>query len=140
MRISHRPTCIFVVASCTGIAATLVHSAVAADTYEQILERCRSSVSSQVQSCMQFRKGTGDRESNLEACRAPVKPIVQACVQRESQRAAAGKAAPSAPKADTAAPKDAVAIRAVFVAPPRTITDITDILDKERRTTPSSPS
>jgi hypothetical protein len=31
-----------------------------------------------------------------------------------------------------AAPKDAIAIRAVFVAPPRTIADITDILDKER--------
>ena len=53
-------------------------------------------------------------------------------MQRESQRAAAGKAAPSAPKTDTGAPKDAVAIRAVFVAPPRTIADITDILDKER--------
>ena len=110
-----------------------IQSAFAADTFEQIRERCRESVSPQVQSCMQARKGSGrSRVEPGSVSGGNFKASCSACVQRESQRAAAGKAAPAAPKADAGAPKDAVAIRAVFVAPPRTIADITEILDKEK--------
>src|SRR5580698_4322323 len=52
---------------------------------------------------------------------------------REEQKQAGGKPAPEAPKpeADTA-PADASAVQPVFVAPPRTIADITAILDSEK--------
>jgi tetratricopeptide (TPR) repeat protein len=58
--------------------------------------------------------------------------IVRPCVIREEQKQAAGVAAPSAPK-DASAPPDApLEIRTSFVAPPRTIADITAILDSEK--------
>ena len=56
------------------------------------------------------------------------------CVIKEEQRIAAGKAAPAAaPKADNAVgPVDTKLAPAVFVPPPRTIADITAILDQEK--------
>jgi CHAT domain-containing protein len=109
------------------------HSAVAA-SHEQIVERCRESARPQVQACMMRKRVTGDRDSNLAACRESVgRPIVHACVLREEQKQAARTGAPAAPKAETAiAPTDAAAVQPVFVAPPRTITDITAILDSEK--------
>ena len=102
-------------------------------SFEQIVQTCRESVRPQVQACMQGKRGSGDRETNLAACRGAVTAIVRACVARETQRAAAGKPAPAAPKGETdALPKGAGSIQAAFVAPPRTIADITAILDKER--------
>src|SRR5580698_11611101 len=52
---------------------------------------------------------------------------------REEQKQAGGKPAPEAPKpeADTA-PADASAVQPAFVAPPRTIADITAVLDSEK--------
>ena len=115
-----------------GLALTVLLRPVLAATFEQILAACREEARPRVQACMQEKKGTGDRESNLEACKKSVgSPIVRACVQRESKKAAAGKAAPAAPKADAATGKGAVAVPTAFVAPPRTIADITAILDKE---------
>ena len=56
-----------------------------------------------------------------------------ACARREGQKAAAGVAAPSAPKAEpVAAAKDVAAVSRTFVAPPRTIADITAILDQDK--------
>ena len=56
-----------------------------------------------------------------------------ACVLREEQRQAAGVPPPPAPKDVTAvAPNDASPVQTAFVAPPRTIADITAILDKEK--------
>jgi hypothetical protein len=104
-----------------------------AASFEQIVENCRAAVHPQVHVCMQGKRGTGDRESNLAACRGAVKAIVQDCVRRETQRAAIGKPAPGAPKGETAeVQKAAGPIQTAFVAPPRTIADITAILDKER--------
>src|SRR4029077_7291397 len=55
------------------------------------------------------------------------------CVIAAEQKQAAGVAAPAAPKNDAAAAPDAaLEIRASFVAPPRTIADITAILDSEK--------
>jgi CHAT domain-containing protein/tetratricopeptide (TPR) repeat protein len=123
-----------------GFAAALGVSAIAfshlalAATHEQIVERCRESARPQVQRCMMGKRGTGDRESNLAACRETVgKPIVLACVLREEQKQAARTPAPAVPKDDAAAaPKDAAPVQPVFVAPPRTIADITAILDSEK--------
>src|SRR5262249_19416195 len=58
--------------------------------------------------------------------------IVRPCVIREEQKQAAGVAAPAAPK-DSAPTADVpLEIRTSFVAPPRTIADITAILDSEK--------
>ncbi|HXN44491.1 MAG TPA: CHAT domain-containing protein, partial [Xanthobacteraceae bacterium] len=104
-----------------------------AASFEQIVETCRQAVRPQVHACMQGKRGSGDRETNLAACRGAVTAIVHACVARETQRAAAGKPPPGAPKGETVEmPKNASPVQAGFVAPPRTIADITAILDKER--------
>jgi CHAT domain-containing protein len=58
--------------------------------------------------------------------------IVRPCVIREEQKQAAGVAAPSAPKDVAPAPDVPLEIRTSFVAPPRTIADITAILDSEK--------
>jgi len=118
----------------SNLAALVVPHPAFAATHEQIIERCRESARPQVQACMTRKRGSGDRDSNLAACRESVgRPIVQACVQREEQKQAARTPAPAAPKAETAvAPQDAGAVHPVFVAPPRTIADITAILDSEK--------
>ena len=119
---------------CGSVLASvmLFHPAFAA-SFEQIVETCRQAVRPQVHACMQGKRGSGDRETNLAACRGAVTAIVHACVARETQRAAAGKPPPGAPKGETAEmPKNTSPIQAGFVAPPRTIADITAILDKER--------
>src|SRR5262249_48825114 len=120
-------------AACAAVLISLTHPGSAfAASYEQIMESCKESAGRPiVQACMQGK--SGDREANREACRKTASPAVRACVIRESQRAAAGKAAPAAPKLDTGpAPKDAVAVPTTFVAPPRIIADITAILDREK--------
>ena len=88
-----------------------------------------------VQNCM--RSGGGDRE----ACRAKATPKVHACVQ-SALNAANGRAnipvaVPSEPAANTSkgnldSASESDALPASFVAPPRTITDITAILDSEK--------
>src|ERR1700694_1442001 len=104
-----------------------------AASFEQIVETCRQAVRPQVHACMQGKRGSGDRETNLAACRGAVTAIVHACVARETQRAAAGKPPPGAPKGETVEmPKNASPVQAGFVAPPRTIADITAMLDRER--------
>ncbi len=109
----------------TGSAAAL--------TQEAALEKCRMTVGRPiVQACMQ---GAGGRAggANLEACRAKATPQVRACVGA-ALNAANGRANVAvelpkevAPKLDpgTALPKD-------FIAPPRSISDITAILDGEK--------
>ena len=112
----------------------LIHPAIAA-THEQIVERCRESAHPQVAACVRAKIGGrgGDREAAIAACRASVgKPIVMACVLREEQRQAAHTAAPAAPKDEAKAPTDAGMVQPAFVAPPRTIADITAILDREK--------
>ena len=105
----------------TGSAAAL--------TQEAAIENCRMTVGKPiVQACM-HAGGGADRE----ACRAKAKPQVHACVLA-ALNAANGRAnvavelpKEAAPKLDpgSALPKD-------FIAPPRTISDITAILDGEK--------
>lgn len=75
----------------------------------------------------------GRDKSMLESCREKARPQVQACVRGREQAIAATKSAPAAPKADNAAaPADIGQVPTAFVAPPRTIADITAILDQEK--------
>ena len=96
-------------------------------TLEEARERCREEVGRPiVQSCM--RSGGGDRE----ACRAKASPSVKACVQK-TMAAAHGRAnVPVALPAEKIDPQVLLAApAATFVAPPRSISDITAILDSE---------
>ncbi len=109
----------------TGSAAAL--------TQEAAVEKCRMTVGRPiVQACMQAAGGRAGG-ANLEGCRAKASPQVRACVMA-ALNAANGRANVAvelpkevAPKLDpaTALPKD-------FVAPPRSISDITAILDGEK--------
>ena len=82
-----------------------------------------------VQACMRGSGGAG----NLEACRAKATPKVKACVMA-ALNAANGRANVAVAIPTEAAPRvsAAGALPAGFVAPPRTITDITAILDSEK--------
>ena len=103
-----------------------------AATHEQIVAKCRESARPAVVACV--RSKGGGSEAIIEACRQSIgKPIVYACVLREEQKQAGGVAAPPAPKSEsTPAANDAAFVQATFVAPPRTIADITAILDSEK--------
>ena len=101
-----------------------------AATHEEIVESCRQSVGRPiVQACM------GGRRDMLEECRKKATPAVRACVIKEEQRIAVTKAAPAAPKdkeEEAALKGERGMVAAGFVAPPRTIADITAILDSEK--------
>ena len=112
-----------------------------AETFEQAREKCRESVGRPiVQSCMHakgYGPGSGKgrdvtaKDADLEQCRSKASPSVQACV-----RAALNNARPNVPvampqeKASNAPVLDGPP--ANFVAPPRTIGDITALLDGEK--------
>ena len=92
---------------------------------KQVIEGCRNSIGKPiVMACM--RGGGG----SLEACREKARPKVQACVQ-----AALEKSLPkvATPKAETPSAEDmAKAAPTSLVAPPRTVSDITAILDQQK--------
>jgi CHAT domain-containing protein len=104
---------------------------------EQAIENCRQTVGTpNVRACMQGMGKGGDREANLATCRAGVFPKVKACVIA-ALNAANGRANVALELHKNGKPKDDVvapgnALPAGFVAPPRTIADITAILDSEK--------
>jgi CHAT domain-containing protein len=122
-----------------SISASFCAGRASALTMEQATENCRNTVGRPiVQACMKAQGAGG----NLEACRAQATPQVRACIQ-SALNAAHGRAnvpvaVPSESKPRGSAAEDAeIAARAgapsaVFVAPPRTISDITAILDSEK--------
>lgn len=120
-------------------------------TLEQARENCRNTVGRPiVQSCMRQRLGGGGgrgfggggggggngRPEDLEACRAQATPRVQQCV-KQALNAANGRANVAAPiptergQASQASGSQPT-LPADFVAPPRTIVDITTLLDGEK--------
>ena len=136
--------------SFTGIlAASLVVSlGVIADcepasalSKEQAIANCRENVGRPiVHACMQGLGKGGDREANLAKCRAGASPQVKACVLA-ALNAANGRANVALelhkngkPKDDAVAPGNA--LPAGFVAPPRTIADITAVFSTMRSPTP----
>lgn len=97
-------------------------------TKEAAIENCRMTVGRPiVQECM--RGGGG----SLEACRERARPRVQACVVA-ALNAANGRAnvAVAAPTEEAPKVKLESTSPAGFIAPPRTISDITAILDSEK--------
>ncbi|GLR84191.1 CHAT domain-containing tetratricopeptide repeat protein [Bradyrhizobium iriomotense] len=102
-------------------------------TQEAARENCRMTVGKPiVHACMQAaggRKGGAD----LEACRAKAKPQVHACVLA-ALNAANGRANVAVEVPKEIAPKlePGTALPKGFIAPPRTIADITAILDSEK--------
>ncbi len=96
---------------------------------EAAIENCRMTVGKPiVQACM--KSGGG---ANMEACRAKASPQVKACVLA-ALNAANGRANVAVELPKEAAPKldPGTALPKGFIAPPRTIADITAILDSEK--------
>jgi CHAT domain-containing protein/tetratricopeptide (TPR) repeat protein len=122
-----------------GAVAALVLTASAAPalalTKEAAVESCRASIGKPfVQSCVRGMGGrnSADFEANLASCRAQITPKVRACVLA-AMNAANGRAnvAVAVPtEAEPAAPVNALPVG--FIAPPRSIADITAILDSEK--------
>jgi len=87
-----------------------------------------------VTACMQQVGKGGDREANLAKCRASAAPRNKACVDAALNKA--NGRANVAITVDNGTKKEIVdlghALPAGFVPPPRTITDITAVLDKEK--------
>jgi CHAT domain-containing protein len=114
-----------------ALTCTLILSAgpaFATLTKEAAIERCRMTVGRPiVQAC--FRAGGG----SIEACREKARPQVVACVVA-ALNAANGRDNVAVSLPTEAAPKLApgTALPAGFIAPPRTISDITAILDSEK--------
>jgi CHAT domain-containing protein len=102
---------------------------------EQARETCRETVGHPiVHACMQGMGRGGDREANLATCRAGVAPKMKACVQAALNKA--NGRANQAITVDNGAKKEVIdlgrALPAGFVPPPRTISDIAAVLDKEK--------
>jgi CHAT domain-containing protein len=113
-----------------GLASIVAPNPAGAATHEQIIERCRQAMHPQVMACAIAKGLKGNPEAVRAQCGAP---LVRPCVEREEQKQAAGVAPPPPPKDDSAAAASAAApLQPTFVAPPRTITDITAILDNEK--------
>ena len=115
----------------TGLALAAAQPAFAAMSKEQAVEQCRATAGHAfVQACMAGNKGL------LEQCRAKAHPVMYKCVidalNKANGRANIAVEAPKeqGPSADVA--KQAAELPTAFVAPPRTITDITAILDSEK--------
>jgi CHAT domain-containing protein len=122
-------------ALCAALAIVASLPNAFAASHEQIIESCRQAHMEELRACVRGKIGDPrsavgpELEKARQACGAV---YVRPCVLREEQRQAAGVAAPSAPKDATAAPDVPLEIRTSFVAPPRTIADITAILDSEK--------
>lgn len=117
-------------------ASSVVTNSAAALTLESAIESCRERVGKpRVQACVQNMVQTrgGPGMQYVEQCRAPVKPLVQACVKaamvKANGRADVALALPTAKKDEVSSE---LAMKGGFVTPPRTIADITAILDSEK--------
>jgi CHAT domain-containing protein len=96
---------------------------------DQAREACRASIGrSFMQSCM--------HGGNREACRAQMMPQMHACIAKTldeaNKRANVPLAVPTEQAPSKEIEKQAEALPATFVAPPRTITDITTLLESEK--------
>ena len=101
-----------------------------AASHDQIVDMCRQAMRPQIQACALAKGLKGDPEAVRQQCGAP---LVRPCVLREEQKQAVGVAAPAAPKEEVpTVPTGAAPLQPAFVAPPRTIADITAILDTEK--------
>src|SRR5438477_3608569 len=128
--------CGFAALFCAASAMLVWSEPALAASHEQFIEMCRQAHMEELRACVRGKVGNprqaiGDElEKARHACGAV---FVRPCVLAAEQKQAAGVGAPTAPKNEAAAAPDApLEIRASFVAPPRTIADITAILDSEK--------
>ena len=122
---------LFKVSLCAGVLLVVSQYAFAA-SHEEIRERCKEALMPQLRVCVmgKMSNGSGDIQRAKQECGMA---IVRPCVMREEQKQAAKIPPPAAPKDDTVtAPQGAAPVQPSFVAPPRTIADITAILDSEK--------
>src|ERR1700722_3715211 len=113
-------------AFCVAAGLALGCGPVSAFDKEQAIENCRASLGRPVfTACMQ---GGGNRESCMEKSR----PLVQACVRNAMPKAALFSAEKPAVAAKPSAADVAKDAAASLVAPPRTISDISAILDQQK--------
>jgi len=103
----------------------LVATPASAASPKQVIEGCRESVGRPiVVACMRGGGGT------LEACREKAKPKVQACVQAAMEKSLPKQAAP---KVETPTAADIAKVAPTgLVAPPRSVSDVTAILDQQK--------
>jgi CHAT domain-containing protein len=114
----------------TAVFASPFFSWAFAASHEQIVEACRESLRPRIQACALAKGLKGNPEAIRAQCGAP---LVRPCVVREEAKQAAGTPAPAAPKSDSGlAVAPGLSVQPEFVAPPRTISDITAILDSEK--------
>jgi hypothetical protein len=108
-------------------AMTLAFPALAL-TQDELITQCKEAARAPVVACM------AKAGARLDLCIASVgRPFVYACVVRLEQQQAARVPPPLPPKDEAAsATKNEKSVRNAFVAPPRTIADITAILDSEK--------
>ena len=122
---------VWVALSAAGLflPAAIAMPAIAA-SHEQIVDMCRQAMHPQIQACALAKGLRGNPEAVRQQCGAP---LVRPCVMRAEAKQAAGVAPPAAPKEEApTAPTGAASLQPTFVAPPRTIADITAILDSEK--------
>ena len=103
-------------------------------TLEEARERCRDTVGRpMVRNCLGPKPGRAS-ETEREACRAKAHPMVRACVHKAMNVAHGRPNVPLAvPTEKSAEPSSTLSeLPAKFVAPPRTITDITSALEGEQ--------
>ena len=115
-----------------GLAAFAASKPAVAASHDQIVEMCREAMRPQVRACAMAKGLKGNPEAVRAQCGTP---LVRPCVEREERKQAATVAAPAAPKDDSAnaaALPLTLSLQPTFVAPPRTIADITAILDSEK--------
>ena len=102
----------------------------AALTLEEAQTNCRASVGTPiVRACLGGQRGEG---AALEACRAKASPQVRACVQAAMNKANGRANVAVAVGAKTEAAPIGNALPAGFVPPPRSISDISAMLDNEK--------
>jgi CHAT domain-containing protein len=122
-------------ALCAALAIAAFPPSAFSASHEQIIEACKQAHMEELRACVRGKIGNPrdaagpELEKARQACGAV---FVRPCVIREEQKQAAGVAAPAVPKDLSAAPDAPLEIRTSFVAPPRTIADITAILDSEK--------
>jgi hypothetical protein len=121
----------FAITVCASVfGSTLMCRPTIAGTHDQIVEMCRQAMRPQIHACAQAKGLMGNPDAVRAQCGVP---LVRPCVMREEQKRAVGTPPPAAPKDDTASmPVDAAPLQPTFVAPPRTVADITAILDSEK--------
>jgi CHAT domain-containing protein len=122
---------VFVIAiGASALGSILMSRPTIAATHDQIVEMCRQAMRPQIHACAQAKGLIGNPDAVRAQCGVA---LVRPCVMRAEQKQAVGTPAPAAPKDDSAVtPVNAAPLQPTFVAPPRTIADITSILDSEK--------